>query len=178
MEEMEDFLKSTVEEVEDTEELEEDESFYRRSEQEPRRIVREVMPPSPPRTAEQAPAMPPPLPVQAQQQTQRGRQPYEQPKQRSARSSMEDAYSEGQVGAYEQVMKEKLAQIEQARLQAEQLGQQVSRKGVKPAAGTSTPRRKRTSLASSVKTSLNSPQSAKMAFVYGEILGKPVGLKE
>lgn len=86
---------------------------------------------------------------------------------------------------YEQQMQQRLDHIEASKRHAEVLRQQA---GMKPAAATPTPRSavaerraRRTSgglLSGPVRKVLRDPAAARVGFIYGEVLGKPVSLRK
>jgi hypothetical protein len=81
--------------------------------------------------------------------------------------------------AYEQQMQERLQQIEVTKRRAEALKRQsgVSSQSSETAErGKSTVRRGLRS--GSVRSVLRDPDAARTAFIYGEVLGKPVGMRE
>jgi len=86
---------------------------------------------------------------------------------------------------YEQQMQQRLEQIEASKRRAEVLRQQA---GMKPAAATPTTRSavaerraRRTNgglLSGPVRKVLRDPAAARVGFIYGEVLGKPVSLRK
>ena len=80
--------------------------------------------------------------------------------------------------AYEQQMQARMQQIEATKRRAEALKRQASASTA--ATDAHRPRKRSTRgglLAGSVRSTLRDPGAARTAFVYGEVLGKPVGLR-
>lgn len=81
---------------------------------------------------------------------------------------------------YEQQMQERLQEIEATKRRAEALKRQTGTSAI----STSKERRSRQRpargglLSGSVRSVLRDPDAARTAFVYGEVLGKPVGMRE
>ena len=80
---------------------------------------------------------------------------------------------------YEQQMQERLKQIEVTKRRAEAL----KRKAGVSNRSTETPGRRKSTVSGalrsgSVRSVLRNPNAARTAFVYGEVLGKPVGMRE
>ena len=81
--------------------------------------------------------------------------------------------------AYDNTMQARLRQIEETKRKAEKLRQQAAKRGIGDDSGTT--RRKQRSggyFTGTVRQSLQDPRAARVAFIYGEVLGRPVSLKK
>ncbi|MFP4156944.1 MAG: hypothetical protein ACLFU4_04935 [Opitutales bacterium] len=84
--------------------------------------------------------------------------------------------------AYDKSMDARLRQIEETKRRAERLKKQADKAHMKneigSGSGKSTKRRSGAHFSGPVRESLADPAAARVAFIYGEVLGRPVGLRD
>lgn len=81
---------------------------------------------------------------------------------------------------YDRDMASRLRQIEETKRRAERLREQANAAHMKNDGGAEARKQKRQStryFGASVRESLGDPAAARAAFIYGEVLGRPVGMK-
>lgn len=97
-----------------------------------------------------------------------------------AQNIHEHAYE--QESSFQDEMERQMQKIEETKRRAAQLLSQSAQQGIQSAdnmASTRRERKKRSlSPLGSVRSSLKDPSAARTAFIYGEVLGQPVSLKE
>lgn len=82
--------------------------------------------------------------------------------------------------AYDRDMESRLRQIEETKRRAARLKEQANAAHMKNDAGAEARKQKRKSasyFSGSVRESLGDPAAARVAFIYGEVLGRPVGMR-
>lgn len=131
-------------------------------------------------------ATPPELVVQHREQRKEVVERQKETHQRSPRveATPEVAEDDGRFSwdtsdnVYEQQMQARMQEIEATKRRAETLKRRAQ-SSAKPATAQSrrTPSVRGSVLSGSVRSVLRNPEAARTAFVYGEVLGKPVGLR-
>lgn len=117
---------------------------------------------------------------EARREARREPSAYARPSHEMESEAESPTFTWGESGhAYDSEMQARLRRIEETKQKAEKLRKQAAERS-ESTNGPSQKRKQKTGgyFAGTVRESLQDPQAARVAFIYGEVLGQPVALKK